>query len=81
MLFDFETYINLLKSFGEEKLTEQESTPPPSGGASGGGSTPPAAYPTVTKWESGLTRGKANPVNNKEKWTTGIKRGKSNTLL
>ena len=97
MLFDFDTYINLLKSFGEEKLTEQESTPP-SSDSGGGTPSPPAGYPTVTKWESGVTRGKANqigntkwesgltrgkahPVNNKEKWTTGIKRGKSNTLL
>jgi hypothetical protein len=44
-----------------------------SGGASSG-------YPTVTKWESGVTRGKANPIAN-NKWESGITRGKANTLI
>jgi hypothetical protein len=95
MLFDFDTYINLLKGFGQEELKEQDAA---STTSTSSAPSPPAAYPTVTKWESGVTRGKANqigntkwesgltrgksnPVNNKEKWTTGIKRGKSNTLL
>jgi len=97
MLFDYETYINLLESLTLKTISEQEGGETSSSSSS---STPgtPSPYPTVTKWESGLTRGKANqigntkwesgltrgkanPVNNKEKWTTGIKRGKSNTLL
>jgi len=95
MLFDFDTYINLLKGFGQSDLKEQDAT---STSSTSSTPSPPSAYPTVTKWEtgitrgkanqisntkweSGITRGKANPVNNKEKWTTGIKRGKSNTLL
>ena len=78
MLFDFKTYINLLDSLADKTIQEQDA-----GSTTASSSTPsaPSPYPTVTKWESGLTRGKANPVNNKEKWTTGIKRGKSNTLL
>jgi hypothetical protein len=54
-----------------EMTEEGEATS--SGGASSG-------YPTVTKWESGVTRGKANPIAN-NKWESGITRGKANTLI
>ena len=39
-------------------------------------------YPTVTKWESGVTRGAANQIGN-TKWSDSYKitRGKANTLL
>jgi len=46
--------------------------------ASGGGG---AGYPTVTKWESGVARSKANPIDFKKKWESGLTRGKANTLL
>jgi hypothetical protein len=36
-------------------------------------------YPEVGKWESGVTRGKANPIGN-TKWESGITRGKANPL-
>ena len=53
------------------------------GGADGGGGggTKPA-YPTVTKWESGVTRGPANKIG-LTKWRDIVKvtRGKANTLL
>lgn len=51
-----------------------------SGTASGGGAKPP--YPTVTKWESGVTRGPANQIA-LTKWSDTVKlnRGKANTLL
>jgi hypothetical protein len=58
------------------ELGEQEDAA--TGGATGGGSE---GYPTVTKWETGLTRGKANSIDSKSKWTTGLTRGKANTLL
>jgi hypothetical protein len=47
-----------------------------------GGSTG-AAYPTVTKWETGLTRSVANQIDYKAKWKdlNKITRGKANTLL
>jgi hypothetical protein len=73
--------IDLMRKFttnsDESELGEQES----SGGGSGGGSKPP--YPTVTKWATGLKRGKANPLMSKDEkpWETGLVRGKSNTLL
>ena len=51
-------------------MGEQEET-----GGSGG-------YPTVTKWETGITRGLANPVKvGKWKDLYQTKRGKANTLL
>lgn len=42
-----------------------------------------AAYPTVTKWESGLTRSVANQIDYKAKWKdlNKITRGKANTLI
>lgn len=40
------------------------------------------AYPAVTKWETGIKRGPANPINPKQKWsdTYQTKRGKANTI-
>lgn len=34
----------------------------------------------VKKWESGATRGKANPIDDKKKWESGINRGKANPI-
>ncbi len=56
----------------------------PAGGApgGGGGGGDASTYPTVTKWESGITRGPANQIG-LTKWrdTVKINRGKANTLL
>jgi hypothetical protein len=51
-----------------------------SGGADASGTKPD--YPTVTKWESGVTRGPANQIA-LVKWADIVKvtRGKANTLL
>jgi len=40
-------------------------------------------YPTVTKWETGLTRSVANTIDDKVTWKSlnKIVRGKANTLL
>mgnify|MGYP003350663072 CR=1 FL=1 len=50
--------------------------------AAGGASTG-AVYPTVTKWETGLTRSVANQIDYKAKWKdlNKLTRGKANTLL
>jgi hypothetical protein len=56
--------------FSEDAATDTASS---GGGASQG-------YPTVTKWESGVTRGKANTIAN-TKWESGLTRGKANTLI
>lgn len=56
------------------EIGEQESAP------SGGGGT---TYPTVTKWESGLSRSVANTLDAKVTWSSlyKITRGKGNTLI
>ena len=63
----------------KEEMGEQDAA---AGGAGGGGGSKPK-YPTVTKWETGLTRGLANTVDPKSKWSSlyTIKRGKGNTLI
>jgi len=57
----------------EGEMTEEGEAASSGGGASTG-------YPTVTKWESGVTRGKANQIAN-NKWESGVTRGKANTLI
>lgn len=59
----------------KDELGEQDA--PTAGGSSS------AAYPTVTKWETGLTRSVANQIDYKAKWKdlNKITRGKANTLL
>ena len=58
------------------ELGEQDSEPAPSSGGGGG-------YPTVTNWETGLTRSVANTIDSKVTWKSLNKllRGKANTLL
>ena len=65
------------EELGETEMVEDDAAP-----ASGGGSAPSAGYPTVTKWESGVTRGPANQIG-LVKWADIVKinRGKANTLL
>jgi hypothetical protein len=63
-----------------DELGEQEEAAAAPSSSSGGGGKPP--YPTVTKWESGVTRGPANQIG-LTKWADIVKitRGKANTLL
>jgi hypothetical protein len=78
---DYNEILFLLKKFtypnNSEELGEQEADS--GGGSTGGG----GAYPTVTKWETGLTRSVANQIDYKAKWKDlyKITRGKANTLL
>ena len=78
---DIDSIISLMKSFtpssDKEEMGEQEGAAP----AAGGGGK--AAYPTVTKWESGVARsGPANQIGlTKWKDIVKINRGKANTLL
>ena len=72
---ELDEIIYLLKRYtifdNGSEMTEQDDA--------GGGST----YPTVTKWETGLTRSVANQIDYKAKWKDlyKITRGKGNTLL
>jgi hypothetical protein len=57
------------------ELGEQDAPAADSGGG--------AAYPTVTKWETGIARSVANTIDDKVTWSSlyKITRGKGNTLL
>ena len=76
---DYINMFNLLSNEEEtQEFTEQDTAAGSTGGATGGGK----GYPTVTKWETGLKRGTANPVKlGKWKDVVTITRGKANTLL
>lgn len=78
---DIDDLISLMKKYtfindDKNELGEQEAA------ASSGGGGGKAAYPTVTKWESGVARGPANQIG-VTKWSEIVKlnRGKANTLL
>ena len=76
---DYISMFNLLSNEEEtQEFTEQDAAAGSTGGATGGGK----GYPTVTKWETGLKRGTANPVKlGKWKDVVTLTRGKANTLL
>jgi hypothetical protein len=83
---ELDEIIYLLKSYtypsndiSNGEIGEQDdAAPPPSDSGGGGG-----AYPTVTKWETGLTRSNANQIDSKVTWKSlnKLARGKANTLL
>ena len=77
---DIDIIIGLMKKFTINNLDgeiDEQDAGASSGGGSGGG------YPTVTKWETGLTRSVANTLDDKVTWSSlyKITRGKANTLL
>jgi len=81
---DIDSIISLMKSFtpssDKDEMGEQDAAP--AAGSGGGGGAKPA-YPTVTKWETGVARtGPANQIG-LTKWSDIVKltRGKANTLL
>ncbi len=80
MIFDIDELISLMRSNTNDGVDSELGEQEAAGGASTGGGK---GYPTVTKWETGLTRGVANTIDPKSKWSTlyTIKRGKGNTLL
>ncbi len=73
---DIDIIIGLMKKFTVSSL-DGEIDEQDAGGDTG------AAYPTVTKWETGLTRSVANTLDDKVTWSSlyKITRGKANTLL
>lgn len=83
---ELDNIIQLLKRYttynfeNHNELGEQDAAAGGGGGTSSGGG---GAYPTVTKWETGLTRSVANQIDYKAKWKDlhKITRGKANTLL
>lgn len=73
--------IYLLKQYtyssNKEEMSEEDAAASSTSASSGTG------YPTVTKWETGLTRSVANQIDYKAKWKdlNKLTRGKANTLL
>ena len=53
----------------EGEIDEQED---------GGGDAP--SSPSMDKWETGVNRGKANPIDQNSKWESGLNRGKGNPV-
>jgi hypothetical protein len=79
LIYLFKRYtISNQENNGELGEQDDASAAAPSGGGGSG-----APYPTVTKWETGLTRSVANQIDYKAKWKdlNKITRGKANTLL
>jgi hypothetical protein len=79
-IMDYNEIIQILKLYTQtnnEELGEQDAA------ATTTSSTGGQAYPTVTKWETGLTRSHANTIDDKVTWRSlyKITRGKANTLL
>lgn len=77
---DLDKIISLLEKYTysskfDGEIGEQDAAP-----STGGGD---GAYPAVTKWETGLTRGVANTIDDKVTWASlyNTTRGKANTLL
>ena len=79
---DLDEIIYILKQYtyspNKEEMSEDDAATASSTSASSG-----TVYPTVTKWETGLTRSVANQIDYKAKWKDLYKltRGKANTLL
>jgi hypothetical protein len=77
----FKKYTRPTKSIMEQEGESAPASAPSGGGAAAASSTGGSKYPTVTKWESGVTRGPANQVGN-TKWSDIVKttRGKANPI-
>lgn len=75
--------ISFLKQYtikgSKTEMGEQDAAAATTTAPTGGGE----GYPTVTKWETGLTRSVANQIDYKVTWKSLNKlvRGKANTLL
>jgi hypothetical protein len=80
---DLDEIIYLLKRYTTTSTDMKDEIGEQDAAASTAGASTGAAYPTVTKWETGLTRSVANQIDYKAKWKdlNKITRGKANTLL
>jgi hypothetical protein len=79
---NIDNIISLLKKYTTSELPKEFQEQDTKGGAGGSSTGGGAKYPTVTKWETGIKRGPANPVKlGKWKDVNSPNRGKANTLL
>lgn len=84
MKTDIDYLINLMKKYTKtseddlySEIDEQDDSTSGGGTSTGGGNTNTRGR----KWETGLTRGKANKLGLKgEKWESGITRGHANPV-
>lgn len=76
---NYDELISVLKTYTKNSLGGEIGEQDAAAASTGGGT----GYPTVTKWETGLTRGMANQIDDKVTWRSlyKITRGKANTLL
>jgi hypothetical protein len=58
----------------DEDVTEGEIEEQDEGGESSSSSS------TMSKWDSGVQRGKGNPIETGSKWESGLQRGKGNPI-
>jgi hypothetical protein len=80
---DLDHILALMKKYTFDNTNESELGEQDEAGASTASAGGGAAYPTVTKWETGLTRSVANTIDDKVTWKSlnKLARGKANTLL
>jgi hypothetical protein len=84
IIADVDQIISLMRKYTTSDIkTEVGEQDGAGGGAAAGGGGSKPAYPTVTKYETGVVRNLANTIDPKSKWSTlyTIKRGKGNTLI
>lgn len=80
---NLEDLISIMQKFTFSDKSEGEIDEQEEGGGSTATSGGGDGYPTVTKWETGLTRSVANQIDYKVTWKSlnKLTRGKANTLL
>ena len=80
---NLEDLISIMQKFTFSDKSEAEIDEQEEGGGSTATSGGGNGYPTVTKWETGLTRSVANQIDYKVTWKSlnKLTRGKANTLL
>ena len=80
---NIDNLIRFLKVYTKKNDSMNSEIDEQDAGATDTGASAGGAYPTVTKWETGLTRSVANQIDYKAKWKDlyKITRGKGNTLL
>lgn len=78
--YEIDNLISLMNRYIKSDSKKNDGEIDEQGAPAAGGGKP--IYPTVTKWESGATRGPANQIG-LTKWRDIVKvtRGKANTLL
>ena len=81
-MYNIDSIIEIFKEYSKPSQTKEFTEQDAAGSTGGSGGGKPPAYPTVTKWETGIKRGPANPVKiGKWKDVVSPTRGKGNTLL